>query len=73
MVLKKLISGTSLAVQWVRLHAPNAGVPGSIFGQGTRSHMLQLKGLYAATEIQDPTCRNHDLVQPNKYLKKRRN
>ena len=31
--------GTSLVVQWVRLHAPNAGGPGSIPGWGTRSHM----------------------------------
>ena len=31
--------GTSLVVQWLRLHAPNAGGPGSIPGQGTRSHM----------------------------------
>ena len=29
-------------VQWLRLHAPNAGDPGSIPGQGTRSHMLLL-------------------------------
>ncbi|TEA11773.1 hypothetical protein DBR06_SOUSAS6910273, partial [Sousa chinensis] len=29
----------SLVVQWVRLHTPNAGGPGSIPGQGTRSHM----------------------------------
>ena len=41
--LKKWDWGTSLAVQWLRLHAPNAGVPGSIPGQGTRSHMLQLR------------------------------
>ena len=34
--------GASLAVQWLRLHAPNAGGWGSIPGQGTRSHMLQL-------------------------------
>ena len=33
----------SLAVQWLKLHAPNAGGPGSIPGQGTRSHMLQLR------------------------------
>jgi len=33
--------GTSLVVQWLRLHAPNAGDLGSIPGQGTRSHMLQ--------------------------------
>ena len=31
-------------VQWLRLdHAPNAGVSDSIQGQGTRSHMLQLR------------------------------
>ena len=29
--------GTSLAVQWSRLQAPNAGGPGSIPGWGTRS------------------------------------
>ena len=34
--------GTSLVVQWLRLSAPNAGGPGSIPGQGTRSHVLQL-------------------------------
>ena len=33
------ITGTSLVVQWLRLHAPKAGGPGSIPGQGTRSHM----------------------------------
>ena len=35
--------GTSLVVQWLRLHAPNAGGPDSIPGQGTRSHMAQLR------------------------------
>ena len=34
---------TSLVVQWLRLHAPNAGDLGLIPGQGTRSHMLQLR------------------------------
>ncbi|TEA22649.1 hypothetical protein DBR06_SOUSAS14710042, partial [Sousa chinensis] len=33
----------SLVVQWLRLCAPNAGGPGAIPGQGTRSHMLQLR------------------------------
>ena len=33
--------GTSLLVQWLRLHAAHAGGLGSIPGQGTRSHMLQ--------------------------------
>ena len=35
--------GTSLVVQWLRLRAPNAGGWGSIPGQGTGSHMPQLK------------------------------
>ena len=35
--------GTSLVVQWLRLHAPSAGAPCLIPGQGTRSHMLQLR------------------------------
>ena len=30
-------NGTSLVVQWLRLHTPNAGGLGSIPGQGTRS------------------------------------
>ena len=34
---------TSLVVQWLRLHAPNAGSLGLIPGQGTRSHMMQLR------------------------------
>ena len=42
--------GTSLVAQWIRLHAPNAGGPGSIPGQGTRSHMQ------ATTK--EPACRN---------------
>ena len=28
--------GTSLAVQWLRLHTPNVGGTGSIPGQGTK-------------------------------------
>ena len=35
------ISGTSLVVQWLRLHALNAGGLGLIPGQGTRSRMWQ--------------------------------
>ena len=34
---------TSLVVQWLRLHAPNAGGLGSIPSQGTRSCMLQIR------------------------------
>ena len=35
--------GTSLEVQWLRLQAPNAGSPRLIPGQGTRSHVPQLR------------------------------
>ena len=42
MSLKNTERGTSLVAQWLRLHAPNAGDPGSFPGQGTRSHMPQL-------------------------------
>ena len=46
MTIGKIIAalqGTSLVVQWLGLHAPNAGGPGSIPGQKTRSHRPQLK------------------------------
>ena len=49
---KKYSQGISLAVQWLRLHASSAWGPGLIPGQGNRSHMLQLKILYAATNTQ---------------------
>ena len=39
LILKCL--GTSLVVHWLRPSAPKAGGPGSIPGQGTRSHMMQ--------------------------------
>ena len=44
--------GTSLVVQWLRLHAPNAGVPWLIPGQGSRSYMPQRRSkiLCAATK-----------------------
>ena len=34
---------TSLVVQWLRRHSPNAHSLGSTHGQGARSHMLQLR------------------------------
>ncbi|TEA39008.1 hypothetical protein DBR06_SOUSAS1710102, partial [Sousa chinensis] len=54
----------SLVVQWVGLHAPNAGGPGLIPGWGTRSHMhATTKSLHAATKsphaaTKYPACRN---------------
>ena len=58
--------GASLVVQQLRLCAPTARGLGLIPGQGTRSHMaqlrlgtLQLKSLHASTKTEDP-------MQPNK-------
>ena len=49
--------GTSLVAQRLRLRAPNAGGPGSIPSQGTRSHMhATTKSSHATTK--EPTCRN---------------
>ena len=42
--------GTFLVVQGPKLHAPNAGGPGSTPSQGTRSHMPPLKGPHAITK-----------------------
>ena len=44
--------GASLVVWWLRLHAPNAGSLGLIPGQGTRSHVPQLR----VGMPKDPTC-----------------
>ena len=33
----------SLVVPWLRLYAPNAGGMGSVPGQRTRAHILQLR------------------------------
>ena len=41
--LKHLRIGPSLVVHWLRHCSPNAGGPGSIPGQGTRFHKLQLR------------------------------
>ena len=49
MKFKEVKEGTSLVVQWLRLRDPNAEGLGSIPGQGTRSHILRLKILHAAT------------------------
>ena len=54
-----------LGDQWLRLHAPNAGGPGSIPGQGTRSHMPQLKIPCAATGTQ------HSQINTQTNLKKK--
>ena len=57
--------GTSLVVQWLTIFTPNAGGPGSIPGQGTRYHVLQLrvhmlklKILHETMKIEDPECKD---------------
>ena len=40
---KLKLKGTSLVIQWLRYYIPNARGLDSIPGQGTRSHMLQLR------------------------------
>ena len=47
-VVEKHALGTSLVVQGLGLLAPDAGGLGSIPGQGTRPHMLQLEIPHAA-------------------------
>ena len=42
-ILENLLYRTSLVVQGLRLHVPNAGDTGWITGQGTRSHIPQLR------------------------------
>ena len=45
------MKGTSLVAQWRRLRAPKAGGPGSIPGQGTKSHMhATTKSSHATTK-----------------------
>ena len=61
--------GTSLVVQWPRLHTLRAGGPGSISAQGTGSYMPQLQILRATTKTEDPACCSQDPVQPNKDKK----
>ena len=58
---------------WLRLFAPNAGGLDLSLGQGTRSHMWQLrvhmlvlKIPQGAMKIEDSACRSYDLAQPDK-------
>ena len=52
----RIFKRTSLVVQWLRLHDPNAGGSSSIPGQGTRFHRLQLRLVISYPISQ---CRNH--------------
>ena len=68
-VIKKC-PGTSLVVQWPRLHSTNAGGLGPIPGQGTwshmphqRVHMPQLKKKSHMPQLKGPACCNQDPAQ----------
>ena len=64
--------GTSLVVLWLRLCAPNARDPGSIPGQGTSSHMLQLKNPWSHNDDQrSRAATKTQNSQVNKFLKKK--
>ena len=52
--IKNKIGGTSLVVQWLRLHAPTAGGLCFIPGRGTK---------IPHTATKDPECLNKDSVQ----------
>ena len=56
--LKTITEGTFLMVRWLRLCAPNARGVGLIPGQRTRSRMLQLKILHAATKTLSSQIKN---------------
>ena len=55
----------------------NSGALGSIPGQGTKSHMPQLRMFmpqlnipHVARKTEDTKCHNEELAQPNKYKNK---
>ena len=50
-------TGASLVVQWLRLQALSAG---SIPGQGSRSHVLQLKIPHATRKMPHMTTKTHN-------------
>ena len=58
--------GTSLVVQWLRLPAPNAGVLGSIPGQGNETPHGTTTDLTYCKKMEDPACHDEDPAQPKK-------
>ena len=65
--IKRGSQGTSLVAQWLRLRAPNAGDPGSIPGQGTRSHMhAATDGSHATTKEPTTKTQHNQINKLNK-------
>ena len=66
-LLKIVTLGTSLVAQWLRLHAPNAGGPGSIpVRELDPTCMLQLR--VHMPQLRSPCAATKDPAQPNKYI-----
>ena len=72
---KRRSQGTSLVIQWLRFHTSDAGDLGLIPGQGTRSHMLQLRVCmpplkipHAAMKMEDPGTKTRH-SQIDKFFK----
>ena len=65
-----ILSRTSLVVQWLRLRTPSAGDPGSLPGQGPKSHSQQLKGSHVQLKTLHATTKTPG--QSNKQTLKER-
>ena len=63
----KDLSKPVLVVQWLRRHAPNAGGPCSIPGQGTKSHVSQLRVQMLQLKTQSATTKTQ-LSRKNKQI-----
>ena len=60
--IKNSLLWTSLVIRWLRLCALNAGGPGSILDQETRSHILQLGASLVAQMIKNLPVRQETWV-----------
>jgi len=68
--VKTRIEGTSLEIQWLKFHVPNARGLGSIPGQGTRSHVLLLKILHVTANTRHSQINKYFLKNREKSRKK---
>ena len=49
-LLLRHLKVTTLVIQWLEIHTPDAGHPGLFPAWGTRSHLPQLRILYTSTK-----------------------
>ena len=71
----KPLHQTSLVVQWLRLHAPNAEDQGLIPGQGSRSHMPKLRAQMLQLKIPHVAMKTPHLATKSQQtqIKKKKN